>query len=108
MVVTGFTEPTAAPAETDQQLQLQENRKRDAKSLLFIQGAMDDSIFPRISSTSTSKEAWDILKKEYHGDSKVISVNMGSLKHCLCKKMNLCKVICLRFLPLSIKMKLYG
>ncbi|XP_048503113.1 uncharacterized protein LOC125498856 [Beta vulgaris subsp. vulgaris] len=78
MVVIGYTEPTTEPAEPDQQLR--DNRKRDAKALLFIQGVLDDSIFPRISSASSSKEAWEILKMEYHGDSKVISVKLQTLR----------------------------
>ncbi|XP_057247168.1 uncharacterized protein LOC130589694 [Beta vulgaris subsp. vulgaris] len=41
---------------------------------------MHDSIFPRISSASSSKEAWEILKMEYHGDSKVISVKLQTLR----------------------------
>ena len=37
---------------------LKDARKRDAKALFFIQLAVDDAIFPRISAATKSKEAW--------------------------------------------------
>ncbi|XP_074297476.1 uncharacterized protein LOC141628204 [Silene latifolia] len=42
--------------------------------------AMDDEIFPRISGATTSKEAWEILKHEYLGDKKVITVKLQTLR----------------------------
>ena len=55
MVEQGYEEPKEAPTEPNQKLR--ENRKKDAKALLFIQSALDDEIFPRISTASTSKQA---------------------------------------------------
>ena len=46
----------------------------------MIQQALDDEIFPRIASAVTAKEAWDILKQEYLGDKKVITVRLQSLR----------------------------
>ncbi|CAL8135751.1 unnamed protein product [Prunus armeniaca] len=43
---------------------------KDAKALGLIQGAVFDEIFPRISHEETSKGAWDILMKEFHGDKQ--------------------------------------
>ncbi|KAI0520290.1 hypothetical protein KFK09_007762 [Dendrobium nobile] len=34
-----------------------DNKKKDSKTLFFIQQAMDDSVFSRISMAETSKEA---------------------------------------------------
>lgn len=37
-------------------------------------------IFSRISRASTTKEAWEILEAEFHGDEKVRSINLQALK----------------------------
>ena len=46
----------------------------------MIQQALDDEAFPRISSASTTHEAWEVLKKEYMGDKKVIFVKLQTLR----------------------------
>ncbi|CAL9003036.1 unnamed protein product [Prunus brigantina] len=43
---------------------------KDAKALGLIQGAVSDEIFSRVSHEETSKGAWDILMKEFHGDKQ--------------------------------------
>uniref|UniRef100_A0A803MSQ1 Integrase catalytic domain-containing protein n=1 Tax=Chenopodium quinoa TaxID=63459 RepID=A0A803MSQ1_CHEQI len=53
-----------------------ENRKKDAKALFFIQLALDDDIFPRITAATSSHEAWETLKQEYLGDQRVIKVRL--------------------------------
>lgn len=80
IVESGYTEPAPQdpPVEPDQRLR--DNRKRDARVLFFIQTAVDDEIFPRISSAKTAKEAWEIIKHEYLGDRKVIAVKLQSLR----------------------------
>lgn len=60
--------------------QMREHRKRDSKALFTIQQALDDEIFPRISAAETSKQAWEILKQEYFGDDKVITVKLQTLR----------------------------
>ncbi|GKE49173.1 hypothetical protein Tco_1480431 [Tanacetum coccineum] len=72
----GFVDPK--PAEPDQALR--DNRKKDAKALFFIQSALDDDIFPRIASANTSNQAWEILKQEFFGDRKVITVKLQTLR----------------------------
>ncbi|KAJ8773175.1 hypothetical protein K2173_028352 [Erythroxylum novogranatense] len=57
-----------------------EHVKRDAKALFFIQQAIDESIFSRIAAATTAKQAWAILKTEYQGSSKVITVKLQSLR----------------------------
>ena len=40
---------------------------------------MSKSIYPRIFGASKAKEAWDILKNEFQGNDKVISIKLQSL-----------------------------
>lgn len=63
-------------SETDKK----ENEKKDAKALFFIQQAVDDSIFSRIAALTSAHEAWSILKTEYQGSAKVITVKLQSLR----------------------------
>ncbi|KAI5342113.1 hypothetical protein L3X38_009988 [Prunus dulcis] len=49
---------------------------KDAKALGIIQGAVSDDIFPRISNEETSKDAWDVLRQEFHGDKQVRSIKL--------------------------------
>ncbi|KAL0430353.1 UNVERIFIED_CONTAM: Retrovirus-related Pol polyprotein from transposon TNT 1-94 [Sesamum radiatum] len=48
-----------------------ENKKaKDSEALYYIQTAVADHIFPRISVATSAKEAWSILQKEYQGSAK--------------------------------------
>jgi len=67
-------------AEEDEAQRLRENKKKDSKALFYIQQAMHDSIFSRIAVAETSKQAWDILKKDFHGSTKVMTVKLQSLR----------------------------
>lgn len=78
IVETGYAEPREPIAEADKKLR--DNRKRDAKALFFIQSTVDDEIFPRTSTAKTSQEACEIIKHEYFGDKKVISIKLQSLR----------------------------
>ncbi|KAH0642459.1 hypothetical protein KY290_034048 [Solanum tuberosum] len=42
---------------------------------------MHDSFFSKTAVAETSKQAWDILKKEFHGSTKVMTVKLQSLRH---------------------------
>nr|GFC30635.1 UBN2 domain-containing protein [Tanacetum cinerariifolium] len=64
----------------DDNAKKKENKKRDAKALFFIQQAVDESIFSRIAAATTSEQAWSILKTEFQGSSKVITVKLQSLR----------------------------
>src|SRR5262249_5805305 len=77
IVENEYKEPNPALVEPEQRLR--ENRKRDAKALLLIQSAIDNDIFPRISTATTSKQAWEILKQEYLGNKKVITIKLQTL-----------------------------
>ncbi|GJW87365.1 retrovirus-related pol polyprotein from transposon TNT 1-94 [Tanacetum coccineum] len=71
----------ASIAETnDDEGRQKENQKRYAKALFFIQQAADESIFSRIAATTTSNQAWMILKTEYQGSTKVITLKLQSLR----------------------------
>ncbi|VVB15888.1 unnamed protein product [Arabis nemorensis] len=76
LVETGFEDPN--PEKPDQPLQ--EKRKKDAKALFFIQSALDEDILSRISAVNTAHEAWEILKQEYMGAQKVITVKLETLR----------------------------
>ena len=76
LVENGFEDNQ--PEEPDQQLK--DKRKKDSKALFMIQSALDDEIFPRIAAATTSHKAWEILKQEYMGDKKVITVKLQSLR----------------------------
>ncbi|KAG6470941.1 hypothetical protein ZIOFF_072029 [Zingiber officinale] len=59
---------------------LKENRKKDSKALFILQQAIHETIFSRIATASFSKEAWEILQKEFQGSSKVIAVKLQTLR----------------------------
>ncbi|GAV57571.1 UBN2 domain-containing protein, partial [Cephalotus follicularis] len=52
----------------------------DSKALFFIQQAVHETIFSRIATTTTSKEAWTILQNEFQDSSKVITVKLQTLR----------------------------
>ncbi|XP_050156310.1 uncharacterized protein LOC126630253 [Malus sylvestris] len=57
---------------TETQLKtLKWNRMEDARALRIIQGAVSDTIFPRITNEEFAKGAWEVLQQEYRGDTKV-------------------------------------
>ncbi|GKE52349.1 hypothetical protein Tco_1487505 [Tanacetum coccineum] len=71
---------TSVTSGSGDDAQKKENVKRDAKALFFIQQAMDNSIFLRISAALTANQAWAILKTGYQGSTKVITVKLQSLR----------------------------
>ncbi|XP_039134292.1 uncharacterized protein LOC120271680 [Dioscorea cayenensis subsp. rotundata] len=56
-----------------------ENKKRDAKALSLIQQAVDGANLDRISEAKTAHEAWEILRKQCQGTTKVRSVRIQAL-----------------------------
>ncbi|KAJ0048587.1 hypothetical protein Pint_15170 [Pistacia integerrima] len=56
------------------------NVRRDSKALFFIQQAIHESIFSIIAVVETATEAWKILKKEYQGSAKVITVKLQTYR----------------------------
>ncbi|KAJ4820349.1 polyprotein [Rhynchospora pubera] len=54
--------------------------KKDARALFFIQSAVHESIFTKISAATTAKDAWTILKTAFQGSSKVIAIKLQGLR----------------------------
>ncbi|XP_059070335.1 uncharacterized protein LOC131860011 [Cryptomeria japonica] len=59
---------------------LEENKKKDAKALFFIQQAMEESIFPKVAAARRSKQAWDSFQTTYQGIGKVIMAKLQILR----------------------------
>jgi len=84
IVELGYAEPEdqdAATALTQvQKDSLSTNKRKDEKALFFIYQAVDEIVFEKISSATTSKEAWEMLQRSYEGDEKVKSVRLQALR----------------------------
>ncbi|XP_039146896.1 uncharacterized protein LOC120284169 [Dioscorea cayenensis subsp. rotundata] len=48
--------------------------EKDARALHFIQQALDEKTITRISEAQTAKEAWDLLKMEHQGSTKIVAI----------------------------------
>eukprot|EP00253_Pinus_taeda_P010559 PITA_10559 len=84
LVQDGFDEP-ANDNEFNRLTQgekdlLKTNRKKDAKALVFLYQAVDQSVFPRMAAAKTSKEAWQTLKTAYQGMEKVRTAKLQLLR----------------------------
>ncbi|KAH0724802.1 hypothetical protein KY284_000667 [Solanum tuberosum] len=77
LIEDGFTE--VAQSDAKEEKRLKEIRKKDAKALFFIQQVVHEIIFSRITTATTSRDAWLILKTEFQGSSKVITMKLQSL-----------------------------
>ena len=81
IVEKGFAEPEDEADLSEEELKkLESSRRQDARALSKLQMGVTKPIFTRISTASTAKEAWEILEGEFHGDEKVRSINLQSLK----------------------------
>ncbi|WOH12088.1 hypothetical protein DCAR_0831587 [Daucus carota subsp. sativus] len=81
IVEKGFAEPEDEADLSEAELKkLESSRCQDARALSKLQMGVTKPIFTRISTASTAKEAWEILEGEFHGDEKVRSINLQSLK----------------------------
>jgi len=78
LIEDGFTD--VAEPNVEEEKRLKEIRKKDAKALFFIQQAVHETIFSRIAAATTSTDAWLILKTEFQGSSKVITMKLQSLR----------------------------
>ncbi|KAB5533758.1 hypothetical protein DKX38_016844 [Salix brachista] len=59
--------------------QRKELEVKDASALYLIQQSLAQNVFRRISGALTAKEAWDMLQKEFLGDSKVRTIQLRIL-----------------------------
>ena len=75
------TDPTTlAPLTTTERDLLRYNRKKDSKALFYLYQVIHESIFPRIATTTKSKEAWDILEPTYQGMENVKTTKLQMLR----------------------------
>ncbi|CAA0840626.1 Unknown protein [Striga hermonthica] len=72
IVENGYEEPPDEATLSQQQKErLRDSRKRDKKALFLIYQALGDDDFEKISSASTSKEAWNKLQVSCKGVEQV-------------------------------------
>ncbi|XP_068328040.1 uncharacterized protein [Pyrus communis] len=98
---------------TETQLKtLKQNRMENARALGIIQGAVSDTIFPRIANKEIAKGAWEVLQQEYRGDTKVRKVKLQSLRrdfeYTRMRENELLKDYFTRLFDVVNKMKTYG
>jgi hypothetical protein len=83
-VTIGYPEPVDQATEMAltnvEWILLKENRKKDNKSLGLIQQGLTETIFLKVSSSVSSKQAWDTLETSYQGVSKVKTVKVQNLR----------------------------
>lgn len=51
----------------------------DAKALFLLQQAMDETILHRTIRFDTAKKAWDLIKNENQGTSRMVAVRQQTL-----------------------------
>jgi len=59
---------------------LRETQSKDKVALYILYKVVDESIFEKIVGVSTSKEAWDILKKVFKGFNQVKKMCLQTLR----------------------------
>ncbi|XP_012570216.1 uncharacterized protein [Cicer arietinum] len=79
IVQDGYEQLDANPTER-QQTTFKDCKKRDCKTLLYIQQSVDSNNYERISNVSVSKEAWDILVKYYTSGEKTKKIKLQMLR----------------------------
>ncbi|XP_073064165.1 uncharacterized protein [Primulina eburnea] len=62
-----------------QQNKYKQDQKKDATALRYLKQGVSKSIYPRIFNKRKTKEAWEVLQKEFHGNDKVVSIKLQSL-----------------------------
>ncbi|KAL0292318.1 UNVERIFIED_CONTAM: hypothetical protein Sangu_3255400 [Sesamum angustifolium] len=81
LVEEGVTLPEDSSTSSSAEKGKLENKKaKDSEALYYIQTAVADHIFPRISVATSAKEAWSILQKEYQGSAKVRIIKLQTLR----------------------------
>ncbi|CAJ2645977.1 unnamed protein product [Trifolium pratense] len=79
VVVNGYDDLGANPTN-DQRNTYKENKKKDCKALFYIQQNCDAQHFEKISKSTKSKEAWDILEGYHDGGTKVKKVKLQAFR----------------------------
>ncbi|KAG6477561.1 hypothetical protein ZIOFF_066828 [Zingiber officinale] len=63
----------------DEQKAYKENIMKNAMALRILQQSVSKTIYPRIFGLKKVNEAWEVLKKEFKGSQKVISIKLQNL-----------------------------
>ncbi|XP_068639544.1 uncharacterized protein [Aristolochia californica] len=81
IVKNGLSESEREDALTqEQKTSLKDSKKRDKKVLYLIYQALDDDGFEKISSATSTREAWVKLQTSYKGVEKVKKVHLQTLR----------------------------
>ncbi len=79
----GCLKPTNYAAEkllTAQKTKLDENCKKDKKTLSLIHQGISHVIFIKIATTQNAKEAWEMLEMSYKGGAKAKAIKLQNLR----------------------------
>ncbi|XP_022007712.1 uncharacterized protein LOC110906973 [Helianthus annuus] len=70
IVEEGYTEVASGAPENEQNV-YKEKVKRDKKALHIMFQVVNETVFERIATCKTSKDAWEVLHKAYRGENRV-------------------------------------
>ncbi|KAL0425549.1 UNVERIFIED_CONTAM: Retrovirus-related Pol polyprotein from transposon TNT 1-94 [Sesamum radiatum] len=76
----GYLPEDSSTSSSAEKGKLENKKAKDSEALYYIQTAVADHIFPRISVATSAKEAWSILQKEYQGSAKVRIIKLQTLR----------------------------
>ncbi|KAF1898006.1 hypothetical protein Lal_00032768 [Lupinus albus] len=79
VVQAGIPEINANSSEA-QRIEHKEAKKRDCKAIFLLHQCVDRPNFEKISTASSSKEAWNTLEKSYAGSLKVKKVRLQMMR----------------------------
>ncbi|KAL0328703.1 UNVERIFIED_CONTAM: hypothetical protein Scaly_2302900 [Sesamum calycinum] len=76
----GYSAGGSSTSSSAEKGKLKNKKAKDSEALYYIQTAVADHIFSRISVATSAKEAWSILQKEYQGSAKVRIIKLQPLR----------------------------
>jgi len=59
---------------------LQKAKKKDQQALTLIHMCLDESMFEKISTATSAKDAWEVLQNSFKGKDKVIKVRLQTMR----------------------------
>lgn len=74
-----YTLEEEAELTTAKRKENEDSNITDARALSFMHQGVSHSILPRIMGVRTSKYAWEILKNQFGGYDKVLSIKLQNL-----------------------------
>jgi len=81
IVENGYIEPTdITTLSQTQRDNLKDSRKKDRKALTLIHQGLDESMFEKVASAQSSKEAWEILENAFKGIAKVKKIRLQTMR----------------------------